>query len=61
MAAVGQWNTLLKTVNHLLAQGHILQPGYVITNGALGKILKAEPGNYRADFGVLGVIPFMVR
>ncbi len=61
MAAVGQWNTLLKTVNHVLAQGYTLQPGHVITNGALGKILKAEPGIYHADFGALGVIEFMVQ
>lgn len=61
MAVVGQWNTLLKTVNHVLAQGYTLKPGHVITNGALGKILKAEPGNYRADFGMLGVIEFEVQ
>ena len=61
MAAVGQWNTLLKTVNHLIAQGYIIQPGHIITNGALGKILEAEPGNYHADFGPLGVITFAVR
>jgi len=61
MAAIGQWNTLLKTVTHVLAQGYTLQPGHVITNGALGKILKAEPGNYRADFGVLGMIEFIVQ
>ena len=61
MAAGGQWNTLLKTVNHLLTQGYTIQPGHVITNGALGKINKAEPGNYHGDFGVLGVIEFEVR
>jgi 2-keto-4-pentenoate hydratase len=61
MAAMGQWNTLLKTVNHVLAQGYTLQPGHIITNGALGKILKAEPGNYHANFGALGVVEFMVQ
>ncbi len=61
MAAGGQWRTLLKTVNHLLRQGYTIQPGQVITNGALGKILKAEPGRYRADYGPLGVIEFEVR
>ncbi len=61
MAAGGQWGTLLKTVNHLLRQGYTIQPGHVITNGALGNILKAEPGHYRADYGPLGVIEFEVR
>ena len=61
LAAGGQWNTLLKTVNHVLQQGYILQPGQVITNGALGKITPAAPGRYRADYGPLGVIEFEVR
>jgi len=61
MAAGGQWNTLLKTVNHVLAQGYAIQPGHIITNGALGKILKAVPGKYHADYGILGIIEFMVR
>ncbi len=29
-------------------------------NGALGKIIKAEPGAYEADFGPLGVVVFDV-
>lgn len=61
LAAGGQWNTLLKTVNHVLQQGYTLQPGQVITNGALGKITPAVPGRYRADYGPLGVIEFEVR
>lgn len=61
MAAGGQWGTLLKTVNHVLQQGYTVQPGHIITNGALGQILKAEPGRYHADYGPLGVIEFEVR
>lgn len=61
MAADGQWNTLLKTVNNVLRQGYTIQPGHVITNGALGKITRAEPGRYEADFGSLGVITFEVH
>jgi 2-oxo-hept-3-ene-1,7-dioate hydratase len=57
----GQWATLLKTVNSVLQQGYTLKPGHIITNGALGKIIKAEPGQYRADYGALGVIAFEVR
>lgn len=61
MAAAGQWPTLLKTVNHLLAQGYVIAPGQVISNGALGKINRARAGNYQADFGVLGKIEFEAR
>lgn len=60
-AAGGQWATLLKTVNDLTGRGYTIRPGHVITNGALGKILKAEAGEYRADYGNLGVIAFEVR
>ena len=61
MAARGQWNTLLRTVNNVVRQGYVVEQGHVITNGALGKILKAEPGRYRADYGPLGVIEFEAR
>jgi len=61
MAAAGQWPTLLKTVRHLLQQGYTIEPGQVITNGALGKITRATPGHHRADFGPLGSIEFDLR
>ncbi len=61
MAARGQWETLLRTVNNVVRQGYVVEQGHVITNGALGKILKAEPGRYRADYGPLGVIEFEVQ
>lgn len=59
-AAGGQWETLLKTVNSLINQGYVIRKGHVITNGALGQILKAAPGIYRADYGDFGVITFTV-
>jgi len=59
-AAGGQWQTLLETVNELVRLGYTLQPGDIITNGALGKVVKAEPGAYEADFGPLGKITFSV-
>ncbi|HOC67389.1 MAG: Aliphatic amidase [Candidatus Hydrogenedentes bacterium ADurb.Bin101] len=61
MAALGQWPTLLKTVNQILQQGYTIGAGHVISNGALGKIVKAMPGAYRADFGPLGSIAFDAR
>jgi arylsulfatase A-like enzyme/2-keto-4-pentenoate hydratase len=57
-AAGGQWATLLMTVNQIVAQGNVITPEHVITNGALGKILPLEPGAHRADFGDLGSITF---
>lgn len=59
-AAGGQWETLLKTVNTLVGLGYTIEPDLLISNGALGKIIKAEPGNYEADFGPLGVVVFDV-
>lgn len=59
-AAGGQWETLLETVNTLIALGYTIEPDQFISNGALGKIVKAEPGNYEADFGPLGVVVFDV-
>lgn len=59
-AAGGQWETLRKTVNTLVGLGYTIEPDQFISNGALGKIVKAEPGNYEADFGPLGVVVFDV-
>lgn len=60
-AAGGQWETLLKTVNNLVERGYTIQPGHVITNGALGNVHRAQPGAYQADFGPLGTIAFTVK
>ena len=59
-AAGGQWETLRKTVNTVVGLGYSIEPDQFISNGALGKIVKAEPGNYEADFGPLGVVVFDV-
>ena len=59
-AAGGQWETLRKTINTLVGLGYTIEPDQFISNGALGKIIKAEPGAYEADFGPLGVVVFDV-
>jgi beta-ureidopropionase len=61
MTAHGQWLTLLKTVNHLIAQSYVIEAGQIISNGALGKINKARAGLYHADFGALGQLKFSAR
>lgn len=60
-AAGGQMQTLLKSVNDIVKRGYPINPGMVLTNGALGKILPAEPGRYVADYGPLGKITFTVK
>jgi 2-keto-4-pentenoate hydratase len=60
-AAGGQWATLLQSVNELVALGYPIMPGQIISNGALGKAVKAEPGAYVGEFGELGTIRFEVR
>ncbi|MEA3364005.1 MAG: hypothetical protein U9Q79_00060, partial [Candidatus Hydrogenedentes bacterium] len=52
-AAGGQMQTLLKSVNDIVKRGYTIRPDHVLTNGALGKILPAEPGRYIADYGPL--------
>lgn len=59
-AAGGQWATLLKAVNNIVGQGYTIEAGHVFTNGALGKIVSLEPGEYHADYGVLGEFRFKV-
>ncbi|MBX3180685.1 MAG: fumarylacetoacetate hydrolase family protein [Candidatus Hydrogenedentes bacterium] len=55
-AAGGQWETLLKTVNAILANGYKIEAGQIISNGALGKIVGAEPGLYCANYTGFGEI-----
>ena len=57
----GPWETGLWLANFAHRQGITLEPGQVIICGALGKIQKAEAGNYRYDAGDLGEIRFQVQ
>ena len=60
-AGGGQMATLLKAVNDIVKRGYTIRPRHVLTNGALGKILPAETGQYTADYGPLGEISFTVK
>ncbi len=53
-----QWEAALWLVNTLVAQGWTLEPGQFFITGALGKMIKAQAGDYKADFGPLGQISF---
>jgi 2-keto-4-pentenoate hydratase len=48
-------------VNASVAQGYTIEPGHILLSGALGKMIPATPGEYRADYGDLGTIRFTIR
>ena len=56
-----QWQALLWLVNQLIAQGYTITNEQVLITGALGQMLPAEVGQYRADFGLLGRLNFSVK
>jgi len=55
-----QWSALRWLVNTVVEQGWTIEPGHVLITGAMGRMIPAAPGQYRADFGELGVIEFEV-
>jgi len=56
-----QWQAALWLVNKMIGQGWTLKPGQILLTGALGKMLPAKLGKYRADYGGLGEIRFEIR
>jgi 2-keto-4-pentenoate hydratase len=46
----GQWKALLWLVNNTLSQGYTLEAGQYLMTGALGKMIPAQPGTYKADY-----------
>lgn len=56
----GPWETGLWLANFAHRQGVFLEPGQVIICGALGKVQKAEVGDYVFEAGDLGTIRFSV-
>lgn len=55
-----QWEAVWWLVNTLVKLGWKLEPGQFVITGAMGKMIKAEPGNYQADFGELGNLSFTI-
>ena len=56
----GPWQTGLWLAQFAHQQGVELKPGQVIICGALGKIVRAESGNYLYDAGSLGRMKFSI-
>lgn len=55
-----QWEAALWLVNTVVVLGWVLEPGQFFITGAMGQMIKAEAGDYQADFGELGNISFLI-
>jgi 2-keto-4-pentenoate hydratase len=55
-----QWKAALWLINTMVKQGWEIEPGHIIITGALGRMVPGKPGNYIADYGSLGTIPFKI-
>lgn len=53
-----QWLALQWLINQTLVNGWKVGPEHLLITGALGKMLPAGPGDYRLDYGSLGVVEF---
>jgi 2-keto-4-pentenoate hydratase len=53
-----QWLALQWLINQTLANGWEINPDHLLITGAIGKMLAADPGHYRIDYGPLGIIEF---
>jgi 2-keto-4-pentenoate hydratase len=56
-----QWQALMWLVNHLLQSGYQLSTGDLLITGALGKMIPAQQGHYKATFDQLGEINFKIN
>ncbi len=56
-----QWEALKWTVNNVLAMGGEVREGYIVISGAISKMVPAQPGKYRADYGDFGAIEFTYK
>jgi 2-keto-4-pentenoate hydratase len=55
-----QWKAALWLINTMVKQGWKIEPGHIIITGALGRMVPGEPGNYIAEYGSLGTVPFKI-
>ena len=56
----GQVDALIWLINSTLAQGYALRPGHVLMTGSIGSMHAGKAGKYRADFGALGDLAFVL-
>lgn len=55
-----KWSMVSGFVVQLVIQIWTLTLGQFLITGVIGKMIKAEVGNYQADFGKLGRISFAI-
>lgn len=55
-----QWDSLARLVRQILASGRRVSVGDLVITGKIGDRGWLPPGNYRADYGPLGVVDFAV-
>lgn len=53
-----QWNSLAMVVRQILASGRRVAAGDMVITGKIGERGWLPPGEYRADYGALGVVAF---
>jgi 2-keto-4-pentenoate hydratase len=56
-----QWQSLLAVTRQVLATGRTIRPGDMVMTGRMGERPWLTPGDYRADYGPLGVVAFRVE
>jgi len=53
-----QWESARWLVNSIIDHGYVIKKGSFLLTGALGSMVTARKGSYRADYGKLGRIEF---
>ena len=56
-----QWEALLWLIQQRIQMGYEVKRNDLLITGALGTVVEAAPGTYRADFGELGQLTFSMR
>lgn len=56
-----QWEALLFLINQRIELGATIQPADVLITGSLGRLFPFQPGSYRATYGPLGELTFVIR
>lgn len=61
MVMENQWHALLWLINQTLASGWPIAPNQVLITGAVGKMILATEGEYRANFSGMDAIRFYIN
>lgn len=56
-----QWNALNWLIDHRLTQGDPISKRHLLITGSLGQLFPFQAGRYRADYGALGSVEFVIQ